>query len=132
MNTLGTRLRGERDRLALSQDAFAVACGVTKNTQLNYESDRRLPAADYLVAAVGIGVDVLYVLLGKRAELGLATAQPDGDSPWADMTAEEDYLLRNYRATDDAGRAEILGTSAVQVDRAERRAKKPAPEKPPG
>ncbi|HBP6261187.1 TPA: XRE family transcriptional regulator, partial [Pseudomonas aeruginosa] len=34
---IGNRLREERLRLEMSQDAFSQHCGVKKNTQISYE-----------------------------------------------------------------------------------------------
>lgn len=62
----GARLREERERLGLTQDAFATACGVRRRAQANYESGERAPGARYLEAAGKIGVDVGYVLDGER------------------------------------------------------------------
>ncbi|MCS3468693.1 transcriptional regulator with XRE-family HTH domain [Pseudomonas sp. JUb42] len=62
MKELGTRLRAERKRLGLSQQALGAMGGVAANAQGKYESGERLPKADYLVALARGGVDVLYVL----------------------------------------------------------------------
>jgi len=64
--TIGARLREERTRLGVSQTELAVACGIAKNTQLNYEKDERSPDAKYLTAAEALGMDVYYVLVGKH------------------------------------------------------------------
>lgn len=64
--TIGARLREERSRLGVSQTELAVACGIAKNTQLNYEKDERSPDAKYLAAVEALGMDVYYVLVGKR------------------------------------------------------------------
>lgn len=64
--TIGARLREERGRLGISQTDLATACGIAKNTQLNYEKDERSPDAAYLVSARQAGVDVHYVLFGER------------------------------------------------------------------
>lgn len=63
--TIGARLREERTRLGVSQTELAVACGIAKNTQLNYEKDERSPDAPYLLLANKMGVDVHYVLFGE-------------------------------------------------------------------
>lgn len=67
--TLGARLREERERLIppMSQAAFAAACGQTRRSQILYEKDQAIPGGAYLIAADALGVDVLYVLTGKRA-----------------------------------------------------------------
>jgi transcriptional regulator with XRE-family HTH domain len=110
---IGSRLREERERLGLTQTEFAGQLGLSLNTQSNYERDRRQPDAAYLAQAVGLGVDAIYVLLGNRMDPSLAMGWPEGTHPFADMTAEEAYLLGNYRACTDANKQELLEASAV-------------------
>ena len=71
MSTFSDRLRAERERLGLTQSAFGEACGVGKNSQINYETEKRSPDAAYLMAAAELGVDVLYVLTGERSAASL-------------------------------------------------------------
>lgn len=61
----GERLKEERKRLDLTQQALAEACGVSKRQQLYYEADQ-WPGGAYLAAAAAVGIDVNYVLTGKR------------------------------------------------------------------
>lgn len=68
MANVGTRLREERDRLKLTQEAFANACGVSRRAQVTYEADERSPDARYLEAASKFGVDIAYVVYGGRTE----------------------------------------------------------------
>ena len=70
MSTIGERLREERQRLGLSQTALAATASVGKHSQINYESDRNAPDANYLTAAAKQGVDIYYVLTGQRTNLG--------------------------------------------------------------
>lgn len=63
---IGTRLREERLLLGMSQSEFGQAGGVAKNAQSHYESDKRSPDADYLAKIATLGVDVRYVITGKR------------------------------------------------------------------
>jgi transcriptional regulator with XRE-family HTH domain len=73
--TLGNRLREERKRLGLLQPAFADLGGVKRVTQHFYEQDERVPDANYLLRLHEHGIDVVYVLLGKRQRLdGVALA----------------------------------------------------------
>ncbi|MFS2161141.1 helix-turn-helix domain-containing protein [Pseudomonas sp. Pseusp122] len=84
MNTIGERLKLERQRLGLSQDEFSALGGVAANAQRLYESGHRIPRADYLSGISSAGADVLYVVLGIRmpkcigdlpdAEISLITA----------------------------------------------------------
>jgi len=64
---IGERLREERERLGLSQDAFAAKVGIHRNTQNKYEKGSRSFDMAYLHAIKGIGVDFVYVLDGIRA-----------------------------------------------------------------
>ena len=84
---IGNRLRGERQRLDMTQTEFAEACGVTKRAQINYESDERAPTSAYLAAAAGLGIDVNYLLTGERH---------------GEMDAAEVRLLAAYRVAPQA------------------------------
>lgn len=66
MSTIGERLKEERERLGLSQPAFAAIGGAGKHSQINYEAGRRSPDGEYFSAIAKHGVDVLYVLTGMR------------------------------------------------------------------
>lgn len=70
MVSFGERLRGERERLGLTQTQFGDLAGVTKKTQMLYESGERSPKADYLTAIYGVGANVEYVLTGNRSVTG--------------------------------------------------------------
>jgi transcriptional regulator with XRE-family HTH domain len=63
---LGNRLKAERKRLGLSQEALGARGGVATNAQGNYEGDKRTPDANYLAGVSAAGVDVLYVLTGQK------------------------------------------------------------------
>lgn len=89
---MGARLRAERERLGLSQTAFANACGITRQSQNNFEGDKNLPNAAVLIAAAGLGVDVGYVLTGRSA------ASSD----------DESALLDAFRNMPDRDRAALL------------------------
>ena len=101
------RLREERERLALSQQALAEKCGVTARSQRNYESGERNPDSAYLAAIAAAGADVLYILTGQRA---------GGVKPAPTLTAEEETMLGYFRdASKEVRRAALgalLGASA--------------------
>ena len=71
MSGIGDRLREERERLGLSQGAFGEIGGVKANAQGNYEKGERSPDAEYLSAVGKAGVDVLYVVTGRRLPAAL-------------------------------------------------------------
>lgn len=73
---LGERLKEERNRLGMSQTAFGELGGVKVLAQRNYESGLRSPDANYLARIEVAGVDVLYVVTGKRA---ISQADLDAD-----------------------------------------------------
>lgn len=64
--SIGDRLREERDRLLLSQHILASKAGVSRMSQVNYESGKRSPDANYLKEVAAVGVDVTYVVTGNR------------------------------------------------------------------
>ncbi|HHA2431775.1 TPA: helix-turn-helix domain-containing protein [Stenotrophomonas maltophilia] len=72
--SVGIRLKEERKRLGLTQEAMGLACGVAKRTQILFEKDAHLPGGAYFVAADELGVDVTYVLVGRRERLAEADA----------------------------------------------------------
>lgn len=63
---IGGRLREERQRLKLSQEELGSSGGVIQNTQWKYEDGQRTPDALYLSLVAEVGVDVLYVVTGRR------------------------------------------------------------------
>lgn len=66
MLNFGDRLTEERKRLGLNQTDFGAVGGVTKTSQVNYESGMRSPDAKYWQAIAEIGADVNYILTGVR------------------------------------------------------------------
>ena len=66
MSSFSDRLREERQRLNMVQPEFADIAGVGKQSQINYESGKRQPAAAYLAAISAAGADVGYILTGER------------------------------------------------------------------
>jgi len=104
MTAIGSRIREERERLRLTQRAFGEIGGVEPNAQGKYESGERWPKADYLAAVAEHGVDVLYLLTGKRM------AQP------ADQLAEDEArLLGGYRSLPQAARTAVTGVAEAFV-----------------
>ena len=68
--SFGSRLAEERKRLGLKQAAFAELVGTDVPKQSLYENDRRELRADYLARVAAAGVDVLYILTGRRNDGG--------------------------------------------------------------
>ncbi|EFH8134085.1 transcriptional regulator [Escherichia coli] len=103
-NNIGSRLREERERLGLSQQALGEIGGVKKLTQLNYEKGDRAPDTIYLTSVAEAGVDIVYVLTGQRIPSPV-TVTPQNE--------EEKKLLENYRAMDEAARLNIQAVGAA-------------------
>ena len=63
---IGERLRTERRRLGLSQDAFAEAGGIRRTTLYQYERGDRLPSLGFLLKCASVGLDLSYMIFGER------------------------------------------------------------------
>lgn len=61
------RLRSERERLGLTQDALSVALGHSRKTQTLYETGKRSPDWEYLDSFGQLGADLLFILTGERS-----------------------------------------------------------------
>lgn len=61
--------------MGLTQEQFAKLGGVQRRAQAHYEAGKRTPDANYLAAICERGVDVIYVLTGRRE-------RPPLDSNW--------------------------------------------------
>lgn len=85
MDTIGDRLKSERLRLGLTQDAFSRAGGSSKPSQVRYERGERFPDGDYFSRIALIGADLLYILTGERT--------PEGDDSSRDAAQGIDKLL---------------------------------------
>lgn len=94
---LNKRIASERERLGLSLAEFAKKVGVHRNTQARYESGERTPDTDYLGRLHDIGVDVPYVMTGKRKSAAESLEEEFDDLGRAFSTAlglsEGDLLL---------------------------------------
>jgi transcriptional regulator with XRE-family HTH domain len=66
LNTFGGRFREERRRLGLNQQEIADAAGLSKRAMGTYERGVRSPDAELLMRLIDLGMDVYYVLTGKR------------------------------------------------------------------
>lgn len=92
--SIGARLKEERERLGFSQPAFAAIGNASKGSQLAWEKGTATPNAEFLHDVARVGVDVLYVVTGRR-DSGLTS--PD-----------EEMVLVGYRQLDARGRAGVL------------------------
>ena len=104
----GKNLKIERLRLGLNQSQLALIGGVSKATQVAYEADSTKPDAAYLARVSDAGVDVLWLLTGRRAAPGMQwellfeiSALVDewiGERGKPTSPAERNDLLRNLYA----------------------------------
>lgn len=82
------RLREERERLGLTQPAFAEAAGAAKRTLIEWEKGSTSPNAVQMSALSAIGVDVLYVLTGRHADSNRTLMSDFGDGKPSLIDAE--------------------------------------------
>lgn len=73
--TISKRLLEERKRLKMNQTDFAEKAGTTKKSQIEYEKERLPAFATYLAAIAAAGVDVQYVLTGRRSSEPVLTPE---------------------------------------------------------
>ena len=63
------RLRRERERLGLTQKEFADKLGVSRMTQVNYESGKRYPREEYFKNLKNVaGIDEFYLAFGMHSD----------------------------------------------------------------
>ena len=96
---LGQRLREERNRKGLNQQDFARLGGVSRNSQTEYETGKTPPNSDYLTALGMAGVDVAYVLTGRRPVGGLSAAEDDLVNWVRNLQAEDRAALMRIAET---------------------------------
>lgn len=99
MESIGSRLKEERQRLQLNQVELASVGGVGKQAQLRYEKGERLPDAGYLASIEGAGVDVLYVVTGRRNT--------------STLSIDEANLVKRYREAPEAVRVAAIAALAA-------------------
>ena len=95
---IGKRLREERERLGLSQPAFAAVAGTTKQTLFSWETGKTAPDGFQLAALAATGADVLYILTGQRS-------QPV--PPAQELHRQEQEWLALYRNSSEEVRAAL-------------------------
>jgi transcriptional regulator with XRE-family HTH domain len=98
---LKNRLKEERERLGLTQEAFSAVAGAKRRTLVDWEKGVSSPTAAQMSLLSEIGVDVYYVLTGQR--IGLATT----------LSARESALVENYRASPEEAKKALETTSAA-------------------
>lgn len=76
------RIRIERERLGLTQAAFAEMAGVGRATQIFYENNDRNPDTAYFEKLSEHGIDITYLLSGHR------TQSTYNDADWLHFKSE--------------------------------------------
>lgn len=71
---IAARLKAERERLGLSQTAFGQLGSVGKTTVIAWERGSAFPNAEFLASVADVGVDVQFVVTGKRSGDGDTSA----------------------------------------------------------
>ena len=102
LSDFSSRLKDERKRLKLSQAQLGEAGGVSKDAQLNYENGSRSPSASYLELIAREGVDVQFLLTGKRSS-------PDF------MPEEVLTLIRAYEGSSEDGRRALQMVALLAI-----------------
>ena len=72
-NILASSLKVERKRLNLTLKQMAEVGGVSRSSQVGYESAARVPDAAYLKKVSAAGVDIHFVLFGQRQSADWST-----------------------------------------------------------
>lgn len=105
--SLGARLKEERKRLGFSQTDFADLVGASYKSQLRWEKDESAPGADALGVWAGVGLDVLYVVTGQRANMAL----PEQNIP--KMSTEKQELMDAFDEMTPEQRRAVLEVGKV-------------------
>tara|TARA_R110000868_G_scaffold9204_3_gene46430 strand:+ start:26137 stop:26559 length:423 start_codon:yes stop_codon:yes gene_type:complete len=97
--SIPARVKEERERLGYSQTQFGAFVEVSKKTQIRWEQEGgAYPDAGQLSAWGELGLDMLYVLTGKRSNAA-ATAH---------LPPDEQLLLEAYRGMAASARKALL------------------------
>jgi len=63
------RLRLERTRLRMTQAGMAELGGVSKASQISYESGASTPTVEYAAKLIEAGIDGQWLLVGRRTQI---------------------------------------------------------------
>lgn len=93
---LNIRLKEERDRLKLTQEVFGTHASAKKRTVVDWESGTSSPTAIQMQSLSLIGVDVQYVITGRRSVDVAST-----------LSEAEEKIINTYRRADTEGKTTI-------------------------
>lgn len=115
----GQRLRRLRTASGLSQDGLAKQCGITGNAVSQWESHRRVPSSEFVVAcASAVGVSLNYLLTGREGEKPPFVRSPlallfSSDDAFATLMDSEIVILERKLTAAKAMRAIRAGMSLI-------------------
>jgi transcriptional regulator with XRE-family HTH domain len=121
---IGKRLREERERLKLSQDELAAVAGTNRMTPSRYEQGSQVPTLPFLEVIGNAGVDVDYVLMGKRVEVVLSKA--DAAQLGLAISMVSDVLLQHQLEVSEEVKGRLV-IKALQLAEAASRGSKMKP-----
>jgi len=118
MDTIGERLRAERERLGLTQEKFAEAACIGKRALINYEQGKRSPDADFFSAIAAIGADTNLILTGTSTKARVAQMLTNIGARYREVRGEQS--VKEF--------AQLLGTTPEVVTAIEAGTQRPTAE----
>lgn len=94
---MGMRLQEERKRLGYNQEDFSRLMGVSRRTQVSYESREMNAGLQYLSKAQAEGLDIFYIISGRTVT---------GDQQ--QLSESEANLLKTYRRLDQQDKESLM------------------------
>lgn len=112
---IGPRIKSERLRLGLPQPDFAEKAHASKRALIEWEKGNTHPDANQLAALEAIGVDVLYVITGRRMSESLYRSGESAEMRLSEPrpSDRESRLVESFRDLDEAGRKAIEQMAAA-------------------
>jgi transcriptional regulator with XRE-family HTH domain len=114
----GARLRQLRRETGKNQTQFGIDFGVSKNSQVDYEAGKSPFNVDYLGRLDAAGIDITYILTGRRAADSLVAAHSSIISKLQQLPQGWDRVI--LAILDQALTAPIDATRPSQDDHARR------------
>lgn len=96
-----SRLKEERKKLGLTQAQAAEKCGISMRMWGDYERGKYFPRNENLIGIEKIGIDVQYVMHGRRDETATMPSEK--------LNKEEQELLALFRQLNPEARAAVFG-----------------------
>lgn len=112
--SMGMRLQEERKRLGYNQEDFSRLMGVSRRTQVSYESREMNAGLQYLSKAQAKGLDIFYIISGRTVTVD---QQQLSDS--------EANLLKTYRSLDQQDKESLV----IVVQSLAKNTRSPSPRK---